>query len=352
MSERGRGTSERCEETDRDEMIPTRRGWRHLAPRLLCVGALASVGLLAAPAIASAIGNPQLDALIIGTPEPGWVASPVQQTTELASLNRVVASAQAGTNAAGAVKVWIPPDNGGQSLGVELLNFPGGIPDIGVFAARNVCERSKGTSVQSHTITVVANATGATCVLNANTGATVLEAAKGTYVILMFGETPVNGQTPLTMSRLDTLLTDQYNALPGGGSSFGTILIIIGILAVLIAGGAVYASRRRRSPVPRFASTSSGSRPRVIATREPLATTQDYGLAAEGVRETAEPASRSVRTQAPPDRYEPVEEPAPAEEELDPGWYPNNAEQTDLSYWDGQAFISRRRWDGSEWQEV
>lgn len=36
---------------------------------------------------------------------------------------------------------------------------------------------------------------------------------------------------------------------------------------------------------------------------------------------------------------------------LDVGWHPIDGDQTHLAYWDGSGFISRRRWDGTQWQE-
>jgi hypothetical protein len=362
---------------------------------------LCSVGfVLASSSIAGASGDPTLNRLIISNPEPGWIHAPSQEVSALQSIHKLTSSPGAGANAAGAVRAWRPPDGGG-ALGIELLNFPSGIPGLSAFSARNTCVHSHGSSVSVLAITGVPNSTAATCLIPSSSGnamarASVAEAAKGNYVMLVFAELPSSSPTAISTSNLAAILKEQYEALPGGSGSTSTILVVLGLVVVLVAGVGLFLvwrnSRRAIRPAPVMASAEetlgpdwTGSPPlpmaRATEVSRPPAGAVPVGPAVRTASEPepdAEPESEPEPEPEPGPEPEPEPEPEqeperdagkpapaaavdasfddgaqPAEEApAEPGWYPDDGDETRQYYWDGQRVVARIVWNGTEWIEV
>lgn len=250
-----------------------------------------------------AVGDAQLDRLIVNYTNPGWEPLPSSFTDQLASLEQRTVSAATDKSVTVAARGW---QYGANRLVVILVAFPEDVPQAtqnARAAVIGICASATGnapTSVQP--FGGIDNAAEGACTGKTTSGAALsafsLSWVKRNVFVIVSG-------SGLSQLEVESVAIQQDGAIPASGvvhdtdgSNTALGFAVIGgvaVIAAVVIGVAVSRARKRK---------------------------------------IESPAAGSLPTPAQP---------------LDQGWHPVAGNSQHLAYWDGTQWTAQLRWDGSSW---
>lgn len=334
--------------------------------------------------VASAAGNPTLNALIIPDPEAGWVNLSSVETNQFAQEieTEFTSRAPSDNNYTSAADGWQSPKGADNALlAIFLVQAIGGNISMSPSSvASNFCSGATNESPGSAPpIPHVPQSAVVDCAGNG------IKAVFGTAIRGSILEVVASvGSHPLSAANIKNVVALQLTAIPqsttssapGGSNTVSIVVIVVAIVIVgAIAGYLVFVRRRRsigssahdhpaqhepgeelQPPIESSKSGNDGHRTvaQEMEVRAPVVVVEPETVPAVA---GSGPSATATTTGAPPDPTSSDMPPAvPALGDTpggaDPGWYADGDDTSKLRYWDGDRFTQSRTWNGSDWVDA